>query len=66
MKKVKAAENTIEEQARAPRRGNFSKAPYRLKNSPIKLNVIGVPLLPRHNKKKNNSENKGIIWANPL
>jgi hypothetical protein len=60
MKKVKAAEKTIEEQAKAPRTGNLSNAPYRLKNSPTKLTVRGTPEFPKHRIKKSN-ENNGII-----
>jgi hypothetical protein len=57
---VKAAEKTIDEQAKAPNSGNLSKAPYNDKNSPTKLIVSGVPEFPKHNM-KNNKENSGII-----
>jgi hypothetical protein len=56
---VYAADNTIEELAKAPSKGILSKAPYIHINSPIKLSVKGVPALPKHNM-KNNIENKGI------
>ena len=65
MKIVKAAENTIDEQAKIPKTGSLSKAPYRLKNSPTKLIVRGTPELPKHRIKKS-KENKGIICAIPL
>jgi hypothetical protein len=57
---VKAAEKTIDEQAKVPKTGSLSKAPYRLKNSPTKLIVSGVPEFPKHNM-KNSKENRGII-----
>jgi hypothetical protein len=57
---VKAADDTIEKHARAPRIGSLSNAPYRLKNSPTKLIVRGVPMFPKHRIKKSN-ENKGMI-----
>ena len=40
---VYAAENTIEELAKAPNKGNLSKVPYKHMNSPTKFKVSGVP-----------------------
>jgi hypothetical protein len=57
---VYAADNTIEELAKAPNKGNLSKVPYKDKNSPTKFKVRGVPALPKHSI-KNKIENKGII-----
>ena len=62
---VYAAENTIEELAKAPSRGNLSNVPYNERNSPIKFKVKGVPALAKHSMKKR-IENKGISWAIPL
>ena len=62
---VYAAENTIEELAKAPKRGNLSNAPYKHKNSPIKLSDRGVPALLRQSI-KNNMEKIGINWVIPL
>jgi len=62
---VYAADNTIEELAKAPNKGNLSKVPYKDKNSPTKFKVSGVPALPKHNI-KNKIENKGITCATPL
>jgi hypothetical protein len=56
----KAAEKTIDEQAKTPTIGNISKAPYNANNSPTKLSVRGTPILPRHRTNKSN-ENKGMI-----
>ena len=60
MKIVKAAEKTIEDEASTPKTGILSKAPYKLKNSPTKLTVRGVPELPRQRIKKS-KENNGIV-----
>ena len=57
---LQAAENTIEEDASAPNRGNLSKDPYKLKYSPTKSKVRGNPQLPKQ-RIKNNIESKGII-----
>ena len=54
-----AADNTIEEEASAPSRGNLSKDPYKLKNSPTKFNVNGAPQFPKQ-RIKNKIDNKGI------
>lgn len=62
---VYAADNTIEEQANAPRSGSLSKVPYKLINSPTKFRVKGVPALPKQ-RIKNITEKTGIIWAIPL
>ena len=57
---VYAALNTIEELANTPNKGNLSKVPYKLINSPIKFSDKGVPAFPKQSI-KNNNENKGII-----
>jgi hypothetical protein len=57
MKIVKAAEKMIDEQAKAPRTGSLSNAPYRLKNCPTKLTVRDVPLFPKHRIKKSHENN---------
>lgn len=62
---VYAALKTIEELANTPSKGNLSKVPYKLINSPIKLRDSGVPALPKQ-RIKNNIENKGITCAIPL
>ena len=62
---VYAALNTIEELANAPNKGNLSKVPYKLMNSPMKLRDKGVPALPKQSM-KNIIENKGITCAIPL
>jgi hypothetical protein len=64
MKIVKAAEKIIDEAARTPRIGNLSNAPYKLRNSPMKFTVNGVPEFPRHRIKKS-KENNGIICVRP-
>lgn len=65
MKIVKAAEKTIEDEARIPKTGILSKAPYKHRNSPTKLTVRGVPEFPKAKIKKS-KEKRGIIWVTPL
>ena len=60
IKIVYAAENTIDDEAKTPARGNLSKIPYKDMNSPTKFNVKGAPQLPK-DKIKNKIENIGII-----
>ena len=62
---VYAALNIIEELANTPNKGNLSKVPYRLINSPIKFSERGVPAFPKQ-RIKNNIEKTGIICAIPL
>ena len=62
---VYAALRIIEELANNPNKGNLSKVPYKLINSPIKLRDKGVPAFPRQSI-KNKIENKGIICDIPL
>ena len=62
---VYAADNTIDELAKTPSKGNLSNTPYKDINSPTKFKVRGTPQLPK-DKMKNNIENKGITWAIPL
>jgi hypothetical protein len=62
---VYAADNIIEEEARIPNKGSFSKIPYRDINSPIKFKVKGAPQLPKHSIKYK-TENKGINCVIPL
>lgn len=60
-----AADKMIDEQAKAPITGNLSKEPYRLRNSPAKFKVNGLPQFAKVSI-KNKIESKGIIWARPL
>jgi hypothetical protein len=48
----------MDEQANAPARGNLSKVPYRLRNSPTKFRVNGVRAA--RERIKNNMEKIGI------
>ena len=65
IKIVYAAENTIEELANIPNKGNLSNTPYKDINSPTKFKVRGTPQLASDNR-KNNIEKIGINCATPL